>query len=313
MGHRTSYENVMGVSGACFRLAFCSPGWDYSSVDGLVAYDYAAPGYKAFGYKTEMRGHVEKQDRPEQRERMMKDIRGGMPVLGINLRVAPEWGVICGYDNEGADLYCRTKYDAEVLGSPEYRRGGDNPYDYLRVDNWPFLISYFAGKEYPPSGAENLINSLKIFIDCSGIENTDTQNNSGYYMGFKAYEVWINDLLDRDWYKTNGGEQFARRFSVDQFCALALCDARKAAYAYLSESAGLLPGKRPELEKLAALFKTISENAEQIHHMLDSGEYLEGERARVFWTDERRAEQARLLTAPLALGREAAALAGRLV
>ena len=37
MGHNTAYEQVMGVSGACYRLAFCSPGWDYSSVDGLVA------------------------------------------------------------------------------------------------------------------------------------------------------------------------------------------------------------------------------------------------------------------------------------
>ncbi len=48
MNVKTTYEQVMGVSGACYRLAFYSPGWDYSSVDGLVAYDYATSGYNAF-------------------------------------------------------------------------------------------------------------------------------------------------------------------------------------------------------------------------------------------------------------------------
>lgn len=44
LGIDTTYEKVMGVSGACYRIAF-HPVWDYSSVDGLVAYDYATPGY----------------------------------------------------------------------------------------------------------------------------------------------------------------------------------------------------------------------------------------------------------------------------
>ena len=171
MGHKTTYERVMGVSGACYRLAFCSPGWDYSSVDGLVAYDYATPAFKAFGYKEERYGRIEKTDRAVHRERMMKEIRNHMPVLGINLRVAAEWGVICGYKNNGADILCRTKYD--------------NSEDYLLMENWPFLISYFTDHNHQtPSDAENLINSLKVFIDCSKQER-----ESGYRMGFQAYET----------------------------------------------------------------------------------------------------------------------------
>nr|HML47580.1 helix-turn-helix transcriptional regulator [Clostridia bacterium] len=114
LGARTAYAEVMGVSGACYRLAFCSPGWDYSAVDGLVAYDYATPGFAAFGYTPAQYCRIEKADRAEHRLRMMKEIRNNMPILGINLRVAPEWGVICGYAKAGEDLFCRTKYDAEV-------------------------------------------------------------------------------------------------------------------------------------------------------------------------------------------------------
>ncbi|MCL2158801.1 MAG: hypothetical protein FWH48_05270, partial [Oscillospiraceae bacterium] len=303
MGHKTTYEQVMGVSGACYRLAFCSPGWDYSSVDGLVAYDYATPAFAAFGYREERHGHVEKADRAAHRERMMKEIRANMPILGINLRVAPEWGVICGYKNNGEQLFCRTKYDADVLNGPDYQKG--NAYDYLQMDNWPFLISYFTGHDHQtPSAEKNLINSLKVFIDCSC-----QKRESGYRMGFEAYETWRSDLLDDDWYEQNDDDQFARRFSVNQFCSLALFDARTAAHAYLSESIDLLPEKTEEMRRIVDLFEAIAKKAKQIHQLLDSGEYLEGARARKFWTREMRLSQADILDEMLKAEREAVAIA----
>ena len=309
MGHKTSYEQVMGISGACYRLAFCSPGWDYSSVDGLVAYDYATPAFKAFGYKEERHGHTEKADRAVHRERMMKEIRNHMPVLGINLRVAPEWGVICGYKNNGADIFCRTKYDADVLRRPDYEKGKDNPYDYLYMDNWPFLISYFTEHNHQtPTNAENLVASLKVFIDCSKRENRD-----GYHLGFNAYETWRNDLLDDEWYNKNDDEQFVRRFSVNQFCTLALFDARKAAYVYLNDSINLLSNKTSEIKRIADLFKLVSEEAEQVHKMLDSGEYLEGAKARKFWTKKMRQKQAEFFRQILKYEQEALILAESIV
>ncbi|MCL2058217.1 MAG: helix-turn-helix domain-containing protein [Oscillospiraceae bacterium] len=333
MSHAASYEQVMGVSGACYRLAFCSPGWDYSSVDGLVAYDYATPAFKAFGYAEERHGHVEKADRAAHRERIMKDIRRCMPVLGINLRVAAEWGVICGYRDNGEVLFCRTKYDKPTIendpefmrGRPEFKKEWLGPYNYMQVDNWPFLISYFTDHNHQaPSDAENLVNSLKVFVDCSGQER-----DSGYRMGFQAYKVWMGDLLDDEWYEKNDDEQLARRLSVNQFCTLALLDARRAAYAYLSGSASLLPGVDGGLggrvssglggsessgvdggiNRIAELFRIIADNAERIHRMLDSGEYLEGARARRFWTAQMRQEQAGLLAHMLDAEREAASLA----
>lgn len=307
MGAETDYTEVMGVSGACFRLAFCSPGWDYSSVDGLVAYDYATPGYAAFGYGPEMHGRVEKQERAGHRARILREIRSGMPVLGINLRVAPEWGVICGYRAEGEVLFCRTKYDRPTIendpafraGHPLFRREWLGPDETLQVDNWPFLLCYFTGKRNPPPPEENLMNSLRVFADCAARER-----EGGYFMGFKAYEVWGSDLLDDAFYESCDDEAFARRFSVDQFCALALDDARCAARDYLAQAGQ---------SALSGLFTEIAARAGAIRRMLDSGEPLAGERCRAFWTREMRHEQAKLLGEMESLEREAHAAAARII
>lgn len=308
MGVNTSYDEVMGVSGACYRLAFCSPGWDYSSVDGLVAYDYATPGYKAFGYTPKFADRVDKENRSAERAEIVRQIKCNMPVLGINLRVAAEWGVICGYKDSGEDLFCRTKYDAEIINSEDFIKGSSNPFDYLYVDNWPFIITYFSGKTVPPSAKENLTNSLKVFIDCVNMQS------GGYKTGYSAYETWRTDLLDGAWYSVNNDEQLERRFSVNQFCTLALFDARKAAYNYLSKSTDLLgKEKQPLLLEIAEIFGEISEHAEEIHKMLDAGEYLSGEKARKFWTAEKRAKQADLLGKMCDLERKAEELAKGLI
>jgi transcriptional regulator with XRE-family HTH domain len=313
---KTTYEQVMGVSGACYRLAFCSPMWDYSSVDGLVAFDYATSGFKAFGFTPRFADRVDKENRAEERSFMINEIRHNMPVLGINLRVAPEWGVICGYkehtdiksSDNSIDLFCRTKYDSEIINSPEYEKGKINPYDYLFVDNWPFIITYFTNMTTPPSAKDNILNSLRVFV-----ESAKQENNRGYAMGFKAYEVWCNDLLDDAWYENNDDEQLARRFSVNQFCTLALYDARKSAYIYLLENSKLLTDNTDELEQMIKLFYNIYGQAEQIHKLLDSGEYLEGARARSFWTKEMRNKQAAILAQMLEAEREAMKIAEKIV
>jgi len=314
MGVKITYEEVMGVSGACYRLAFHSPVWDYSSVDGLVAYDYALPGYTAFGYTPVMHGRIEKEERPEHRARITREIRGHMPVLGINLRVAPEWGVICGYAKDGQEFYCRTKYDQPTIendpefikGHPKFNKENLGPYDYLHMDNWPFLLCYFSDKRNPPPPKENLINSLKVFIDCAAKEK-----EGHYSMGFKAYEVWSADLRDEDFYETCDDEQMARRLNVNQFCTLALLDARKSAHAYLKSSAGLIEGN--SLSPVTDCFGKITAIIEGVHISLDSKKALDGIEARQFWTKEKRYAQADAWDEAARLEKEAFGLVEKLL
>ena len=66
-----------------------------------MAYDYAVPLYSAVGYDFRMAERLGKQERKAERQAIMEGIQRGRPVLAINLRVAPEWGVITGYTDNG--------------------------------------------------------------------------------------------------------------------------------------------------------------------------------------------------------------------
>lgn len=308
----TTYEEVMGVSGACYRIAFCSPNWDYSSVDGLVTYDYATPGFAAFGYTPEHYAHIEKADRGIHRQRIIKEISFNKPVLAINLRVAPEWGVICGYGNDGEDLYCRTKYDRQTIeNDPVFTKGFplfdaskiNNRYNYLYVDNWPFLLIYFSENGNQRTKKENLINSLKVFTD-----SMTKVSHSGYSMGFKAYEVWASDLRDDVFYENCDERQLTHRFLVNQFCMLSLLDARRSASSFLSSSVQLFNGEQ-HLLQIAQHFAEVHRIVEDIHTKLDTRKPLETHEYRQFWTLALRHEQANALDHILNLEREAHLLA----
>jgi hypothetical protein len=46
MGEPFTYEQLMGMSGACYRLNFTEI-WDWSATDALVAFDYNEAMYRA--------------------------------------------------------------------------------------------------------------------------------------------------------------------------------------------------------------------------------------------------------------------------
>ncbi|HML48008.1 MAG TPA: hypothetical protein PKE04_14805, partial [Clostridia bacterium] len=188
----------------------------------------------------------------------------------------------------------------EVTERPGFVKGSLNPYDYLCVDNWPFLLCYFDGKRKPPTPAENLLASLRTFADCA-----ERPKQGGYFLGFQAYETWARDLRDDGFYETCTDEQMARRFSVNQFCMLALQDARGAAHVYLSDA--LTWFADDSLSRIAERFKRIAGLALDMHRMLDSGMALDGPQSRRFWTPEKRRKQADALDEMARLEREALA------
>lgn len=265
MGEPYTYEQIMGMSGACFRLCFVDV-WDYSCTDALVAYDYAGPLYRAIGYSFRVSERLEKQERKAERLAIMEDIRNGRPVLAINLRVAPEWGVITGYTDNGKRFLCRTYFDGEVFetleqadvsGQMEERRivfeenGG-----YLFSDFWPFIIFHFEEKQDRPSPLSVLRTSLK-----TGIESFYAGECRGYYQGKEAYRAWINGLSkESDFHMENDRENVLRRLSVNDNMLCCLIDARRAAASWLREGIPLIPeAGREDLEKMAQNEQLISD------------------------------------------------------
>jgi hypothetical protein len=89
MGEDYTYEQIMGISGACYRVCFVDV-WDWSCTDALVSFDYAAPLYNAIGYTPEWAERLEKGDRKDERFAIMHDLQDGKPVLicGLHLNGA---------------------------------------------------------------------------------------------------------------------------------------------------------------------------------------------------------------------------------
>lgn len=300
MGEDTTYEKVMGVSGACYRLAFSHPTWDYSSVDGLVAYDYATPAYKAFGYEPVFADRVDKKHRDDERNNIISSLNHNKPVLAINLRCAPEWGVITGYQDEGKTFLCRTYYDREVI---DKELGGVD--QYLKADNWPFIITHFGCKTTPPSDKENLIHSLKVMIDCN-----NKVRERGYYMGYQAYKIWEEDLRNDKLFMNVDDNTCWRLYSVNHFCMMALVDARCCTYMYIKDSVEMFEDRQKViLLEISDKYKQIYEMADDIFKQLHDVCPSQAAEAKKLWTKDLRIVQADMFSKAAALEKEAEELA----
>ena len=254
MGEPYTYEQIMGMSGACYRVCFTDV-WDFSCTDALVAFDYATPLYSAIGYGFHMVERLEKQDRKVERQAIMEDIRKGKPVLAINLRVAPEWGVITGYTHNGNRFLCRTYFDREVFDALEEQERRENG-GYLYSDFWPFLIAHFGEKEEGKSPMDILKTSLAILID-----SFEAEECRGYHQGRDAYRAWIKGLSkEEDFQLEHHLENVQRRLSVNDSMLGTLLDSRRAAAAWLRENLSLVPGTGKEhLEKIAENYQAIAD------------------------------------------------------
>lgn len=264
MGESYSYEQIMGMSGACYRVCFVDI-WDWSCTDALVSYDYATPLYNAIGYEPVWANRLDKGQRKAERTAIMKDIQNGKPVLAINLRIAPEWGVITGYLNNGNEFLCRTYFDGEVFDDFE-KEGFERPElkkitfeehgGYLVNDFWPFLITHFGERKEKPSELDTLKASLKKLSD-----SFEADRCGGYYQGKQAYEAWIKGLSDEAQFDVkNDRDNVCRRLGVNESMMFNLIDARRAAEKYLRESIHLLPEeKQPVILRIADNYKMIHE------------------------------------------------------
>jgi RNA polymerase sigma factor (sigma-70 family) len=289
MGEDISYNELMGASGAAFRLCFCQPRWDYSSVDGMLSYDHAAVAMKALGYsqaKISGSGNPQEPAGREIRAAICREIDAGRPALGIDLVVCPEWSVIAGYEDGGKTLLCRSYFDDD----PKLSK---TPEGYVRSDRWPWIRVLFGPKGEGPSARENLRAAIKVAVTFSkDDEYIISGGGARYARGLTAYAVWANDLEDEARFGTR--EEILHHWGVNCSCYDALLDARLAAAEYLRRHVAEADAEaRPEIGAAAEQYGRIAE-------LLQKGRqtfvpiYSEGRDAKE-WTREQRARQAMLL------------------
>lgn len=321
-----TYDQIMGMSGACYRICFTDV-WDYSCTDALVAYDYATPLSDAIGYSFRFAERLEKQERKAERQAIVEDIQNGLPVLAINLRVAPEWGIITGYTDNGSRFLCRTYFDQEVFdaleqedcqgqecGQADRRMVFEENGGYLYSDFWPFIILHFGEKKDRLSPLNVLRGSLFTLVKSFRAEAC-----RGYYQGEEAYRAWIAGLSKEEDFKLETDrENVLRRLEVNDSMLCNLIDARHAASVWLQENLQLVSETcRERLTRMTGNFRKISDMLsafrKSVYRSSVSGIAYNTENAYSVSTPELRGEQINLLEDALVLEEENCQLAEELL
>ena len=306
MGEDMSYDQLMGWSGAAFRLHFWDKEFCPSSADLLGGFNHAVPAGEAMGYSVETI-RCDDRDEPGQaelRSRIVASIDAGIPVMANSLMGHGSWGVIAGYDDDGETLLCRT-YDDEDAG-------------YTASTIWPWTVMFVEKIGERQTKEENRAQSLRNAVELARTESYERDGRQT--SGFAAYERWISELRDDDLFRA--AEQDATFYFAEAngWIYLALLDARGSAERYLRNAA--LGADKPVAAHLLAAAEIYGE----IHRKLLDGQkhapapwQLPGEswtkaiphpeagEAIKQWTDEMRHSQASVLTECLALERQAIA------
>ena len=293
IGEDVTYDYLMGVSGAAFRLHFHQPGWCPSSPDATCGFNHAEPAMKALGYIVE--GHWTPEDKPEAvkktREAIVESINKGFPVVAIDLiNGAPDYGVIVGYSDGGKKFLCRT-YEDKTEG-------------YSQAEKWPWVVLVIKEKGKVPDRRENLLRSLEIAVELANTDRYPGHAEKTFYAsGFGAYETWAANLLDESRFEKLDEKELNRLTHTNGWCYLSLVDAREAAVRYLKSLEGEFDRESAtHLSKAAGLYEEIVEK------LKDGWKYApmpwqlkEGEH----WTKEMRHAEAGVLKEALSLERTA--------
>lgn len=283
-GEDVSYAYLMGVSGMAFRLQLHEE-WCPSSPDAGCGFNTTRIAVEAVGYAYE--DHNIKDGKSAEasraREAVKRSIDAGMPVIGLDLKVCPDYGLIVGYAKGGKEFLCRTFHDK-----------GD---EYSVAEKWPWGITFVGEKGDAPDRRRLLVESLERAVMLAR-----TESFGKYASGFAAYEKWTAELLDDARFEKADEKQMNH---ANAWIYVSLLDARVNAMEYLRGIEGHLEGEVAEhVSKAADLYdEMFGKLKEGRKHAPFPRDLKEGEA----WTEEMRHAEAAVLKQALALEKNAVA------
>jgi len=214
LGENYTYDYLMGISGAAFRLHF-DPKWCPSSTDATCGFDISEVIFKSFGIKVKFKkiNHNSFLDIKALYSEIKTQIDLGRPIVALNLMGYMDWGIVTGYLKNEPGIICRTYYDETG--------------EYSVASRAPWLNFFIGDKKNGLSKQELYKNSLKIAINLA-----ETKRFDEYYSGFHAYEKWIDRLNKID--NSYSPEDTAQILEIHFIILNALLDSRHSALKYLS-------------------------------------------------------------------------------
>ncbi len=288
MGVKTDYAEVAALSGFAFKLSFYQPEFCPSSVDATCGFDCSTVLWQNFGYTNQFLGCDLKKPEDIRRVRMVliRQLRLGRPVPAIGIRVADEWGVICGEQDNGEKLICHSYFDSTDEAVP--------------VDKFPWIVSIADGDGGKlPGEAEYLAALRRVGMLARQPEFIP------YHNGWRAYTTWIGQLEDEGWCKRNPKFDYGFWQSMNAYFLSNLTDSRKQAGVALARWADVMPLRmRSKLKDAAAQY--------QQEHTILAAACLDapwnGE-----WNEIQRRKQAKAMRAALAIDKRAVGFVERAV
>jgi hypothetical protein len=214
VGEKYSYDFLMGISGAAFRLHF-DPKWCPSSVDATVGFDVSREIFISLGYKLKFVriNHNSFSDIKSLNEKIKVQIDLGRPIVAINLMGNMDWGIVTGYLKNEPGILCRTFYDKTT--------------EYSLALRAPWLNFFIGEKKNGMTSDELFLNSLK-----TAVKLANTRKFEEYYNGFAAFEIWIRRLKSA--VKSFNQKDLAQIIQIHFIILNTLLDARLSAVKYLS-------------------------------------------------------------------------------
>jgi hypothetical protein len=252
VGDPVPYAEVMGVSGAAWRLIWNPGQW---SPDNLIMgwYGHLLAEKRiaeAFGYQYAFLDRMWETPRTEANSkeavtaRICAEIDSGRPAIAIGI-AGPEECMVAGYRDTGKTLLVQSFFER-----PEH---GDR---YLEVSNWyekpEFLgLHVFTKTGERKSKRQNLIEALQWAVKMASLTEA-----GGRAAGLAAYDTWAQDMLrEEDFAGVETGAadlqvlQY-RRMSIGDNGIILLC-ARQVAAEYLEMMQGEV-GEQARARLLAA-------------------------------------------------------------
>lgn len=257
LGVNTTYEQVMGLTGSCYRVSMAY-GWDPGS--NIINITCAHLGIDTDRNANRFYGINDKpidMDKSTDEEREIwarESIDAGVPVLVLGSRGPAEWGVLLGYEKspDGFKYFGRSYFDDEY-------------YDYVAAANETFTHNkYVLACNFPKKERQMFwgrlfndscdptpaLDALKISLETC-LEMFKPHERFGYGAYDKMIHGFENNNFKRDW----GSDDNSRDGDVGSIIRN-LTDARRAAHIYLTESAEILTGdNKTKLSKAASLYK----------------------------------------------------------
>ncbi|MDP6778581.1 MAG: hypothetical protein QGI83_17640 [Candidatus Latescibacteria bacterium] len=280
-GEEVTYEDLMGLSGAAFKLHIAQPVWCPSAT--TLGFDIEAPLAAALRYSIEwhnFHGLRPDADRLKaSRRALVTSIDAGRPALYSG----EECSITVGYRDRGRGLICRM-----------YAAGEDG---YTETEVLPWSFGFVRNDDACLERREALTESLRTAVALARTREMGAHPETGspYLSGFAAYEAWIDGL--NEGFGSSGPDLPTGTLHANAHSYAILWNSRRAASVFLRTASHELGGEAETCLKEASRFYDLAK--QRLHDGRDCVSFPWS------WTSEQRRAEAVTLDACLRLERRA--------